>query len=70
MERKQVDSSRIRSVGFDDPTRTLTIEFKDGKIFEYYDVDRAVYLGLTVAESVGRYFNEHVKGKYRYKGPL
>ena len=42
MIRKSVTSSDIRSIGYDDETRILEIEFHSGGIYQYYSVPRAV----------------------------
>jgi hypothetical protein len=54
MERQTVESSHIKTVGYENGE--LEVEFKNGQIYrgecpqEYYD-------GLMIAESVGKYFN-------------
>lgn len=66
MERVQVSSSNIASVGYDDKTSTLEIEFNSGHVYQYFDIPITMYEGLLSAGSVGRYFNETIKGIYRY----
>jgi hypothetical protein len=44
----------------------LTIYKQDGKVFMYDDVDADCVVGLAQAESVGRYFNRHIKNNYAY----
>ena len=65
MYRRPVESSLIRSVGYDLPSSVLEIEFADGKgLYEYYDVSLSVYSRLMAAESIGAYFNEHIRDVY------
>jgi hypothetical protein len=35
MQRKRVNSSRLRSVGYDEKSMTLEIEMSNGEIFQY-----------------------------------
>jgi len=67
MIREPVVSSDIRSVGYDDQSQILEIEFHSGGIYQYYSVPRAVYEGLMNAPSHGKYFHAHVKAVFRYQ---
>lgn len=66
MERKPVSSSNVESVGYDDDTQTLEVEFKNGALYQYFDVPENIYCGLLQADSVGGYLAENIKGVYRY----
>lgn len=67
MNRKSVISSDIRSIGYDDETCILEIEFHSGGIYQYYSVPRAVYERLMNASSYGKYFHAHVKGVFDHQ---
>jgi hypothetical protein len=64
VRREAVESSVIRSVGYDRATATLEIEFHTDKVYRYFAVPRAVYEGLIGAESVGAFFNEKIRDRY------
>lgn len=66
MKRQTVESSNLRSVGYDEKTHTLEIEFQTGGIYHYYDVPSDVYQELMDAPSHGRYFLAEIKNVYRY----
>jgi hypothetical protein len=66
MRRQLVSSSNLRSVGYDDSTNILEIEFNSGGIYQYFNVPLAVYQGLMNAPSHGKYFHRHIKDTYRY----
>jgi hypothetical protein len=66
MNRQPVSSSDLRSVGYDNSTNTLEIEFNSGGVYQYYGVPPAVYQGLMNAPSHGKYFHAQIKGVYRY----
>ena len=68
MERQPVNSSLIRSVGYDLPNSILEIELVESKrAYEYFDVPLSVYTELMEAESKGSYFNEFIKDLYAYQ---
>ena len=57
MEREYVESSNIRSVGYNQNTSTLEIEFNSGAVWQYYDVLENTYYELKSASSIGKFFN-------------
>lgn len=61
-----VDSSNIKSIGFDEDSSTLEVEFNSGAVYQYFDVPFNVYNGMIEADSKGKYFAQHIKGFYRY----
>ena len=51
MLRQSVSSSRISSVGWENDT--LEVEFKNGAVYQYYNVTRSEYLAFMNAPSLG-----------------
>jgi uncharacterized protein with von Willebrand factor type A (vWA) domain len=66
MQRTPVQSSHVAEVGHDAATLTLEIAFKDGKVYQYFDVPETVFQELMSAPSVGIFLNAHIKNNYRY----
>ncbi|MDE1168501.1 MAG: KTSC domain-containing protein [Pseudomonas sp.] len=66
MERSPVSSSNVESVGYEEDSETLEIEFKNGTLYQYFDVPQSVFDGLRSADSVGGYLAQNIKGVYRY----
>lgn len=66
MERVSVSSSNIASVGHDESSKILEVEFLNGSVYEYYDVPEHVYQELISAYSVGGYFVQRVKNAYGF----
>jgi len=66
MERKPVTSSNIASIGYDESTSTLEIEFLNNSIYQYFDVPKHIYQGLMQADSHGQFLAQNIKGVYRY----
>ena len=67
MKRTKVESSNIASVGYDQLDSILEIEFNSGAIYQYENVPIRVYDVMMKADSVGKYFNAHIKSKYNYR---
>src|SRR5262249_41091360 len=68
VERQPVDSSLIRSVGYDLPSSILEIELVEpNRVYEFFDVPFSVYTELMEAESKGSYFNEFIRDLYAYQ---
>jgi len=61
MKREPVESSNLASVGYDESSSTLEIEFRHGSIYQYFGVPLSVYQGLMNASSKGQYFDQRVK---------
>jgi len=66
MNRTQVSSSHVASVGYDTNTLTLEVEFKDGLVYQYFDVPETVYQELMRASSVGQFMHANIRNNYRY----
>jgi KTSC domain len=64
MRRRQVNSSSLRSVGYDSRSRILEIEFHSGSVYQYSGVPRAELDELLAQDSLGAYFNEHIRDVY------
>lgn len=65
MNRKNVESHNIQSIGWENDT--LEVEFKNLALYQYTGVPKSIYLALMDAPSKGQYLNEHIKGTYEYK---
>jgi hypothetical protein len=61
-----VRSSNLRAVDYNPLTLTLTIQFRGGRVYEYYNVPQNIFDGLLAASSKGKYHHRHIKERYRY----
>lgn len=66
MQRTKVESSNLESIGYDKDSRTLEIEFKSGKIYQYTNVPEPEHQALLAADSIGSYFNKNIRNEYQY----
>jgi hypothetical protein len=65
--RQKVTSSDIASVGYDEATGTLEIEFHATGRYRYFSVPKAVYTDLLTTPSPGKYFLQNIKGKFAWE---
>jgi len=65
MERIQVNSTSVKSIGYDPATRTLEVELVAGGVYQYFNVAPQVHRDLLAAPSIGRYFAHFVKTTFR-----
>ena len=59
-------STVIADLHYDLEKKILTVVFQSGKIYNYLEVARGVYLTLKTARSKGGYFNKYIKGNYDF----
>ncbi len=64
MDRKTVDSSMLKSIGYDPNTQTLELEFNNGQVWQYMDVPPEEFEGLMNASSHGSYARNNIIGDY------
>lgn len=65
MERQAINSSSIKSAGYEDGT--LEVEFKQGLIYQYYGVPEEFWINLMMSESAGRYLAKSIKNEFPFK---
>ena len=64
MRRIPADSPHFKSIGYDPDKKVLELEFPDGNVYKYQDVPEFKFWTLREAESMEKYFNESIKGKF------
>ena len=63
-----VQSSAIEQVSYDSDAHTLIATFRDsGRTYVYADVPEEVYDSLLFSESLGAYFNTHIRDRFPYR---
>lgn len=60
------ESSNILGLGYDRDSQLLTVEFKGGTRYNYFDVPSMVFDRFKTASSKGQYHAQYVKNVYRY----
>jgi len=64
MERKRVNSSKIRSVGYDEKSQVLEVELSDGQVFQYVKVYPEVYRRFMAAPNPTSFFDDKIAEDY------
>lgn len=60
-------SSTVANTDYDYDKKTLTVKFKNGTAYEYYDMPEDVWQLLINSQSIGGALSLNVKGHYRYQ---
>jgi hypothetical protein len=60
MERKRVNASNLRSVGYDAGKQLLEIEFTSGSIVQYSGVSPEVHRRFMSSPSPGSFFQDQI----------
>jgi hypothetical protein len=66
----QIQSEAMAAIEYDAPSRTLFVQFTSGEWYSYFGVPPAVHAEFEAAESHGRFFQQHIRDGFDYKGPL
>lgn len=66
MRRKHVASSAISSVGYDEHSSVLEVEFQSGAVYDYFDVPPKVYRALLKAPSKGSFVSQRIRDRYSF----
>jgi hypothetical protein len=60
MERKRVNSNKIRAVGYDSKSRVLEVELRDGAVIAYSGVSQEVHRQFMNAPSPTSYYEDKI----------
>lgn len=61
-----VASANLQSVGYDAHHQTLEVEFRNGAIYQYYNLPQFMYERLMEASSKGQFFNAQIRNRFPY----
>ncbi len=63
-----VQSSALEQLSYDEEAHTLCATFREsGRTCVYQDVPQEIYDSLLFADSLGAYFNSHIRGHFPYR---
>lgn len=66
MQWREMSSSTIARAAYDATSLTLSVEFRNGTIYQYFDIPQNIYDEFVMSASAGRYLAQNIKGVYRY----
>ena len=64
MERKRVNSSKVRSVGYDEKSQTLEVELSNGQVYQYVKVYPEVYRQFMAAPNPTSFYDDKIAEDY------
>jgi len=62
-----VASSNLSAVAYVEELRQLYIFFTSADIYVYFNVPPSIYRGLMAASSKGKYFHQHIRGRFAFQ---
>jgi hypothetical protein len=67
MDRFNISSTNIKSVGYDPERQVLEIEFQGGSVYQYFEIPEHIFDALRSAVSPGKFFEVSIKkAGYRF----
>ena len=64
MQRKRVNSSKIRAIGYDEKSMTLEVEMSNGELWQYPKVYPEVYRRFMAAPNPTSFFDDKIAEEY------
>lgn len=64
MDRENIESSMIQSIGYDVNNSTLEIEFNSGAVWQYFDFPESSWYEFEAADSQGKFFHREIKNQF------
>jgi hypothetical protein len=64
MERKRINSSKIRAVGYDPKSQVLEVELRDGAVIGYRGVSQEVHRQFMNAPSPTSYYEDKIADEF------
>jgi len=59
-------STQVRRTEYHKLEEELIIEFKSGAKYKYFKFKPEAYIKLAATQSIGKFINSDIKGKYEY----
>lgn len=64
MERKRVNSNKIRAVGYDPKSRVLEVEMRDGTVLAHSGISQEVHRQFMNAPSPTSYYEDKIADEF------
>jgi len=62
-----INSSNLKFASYQTDVKILAVTFKNGTIYEYYEVPWEVFTKLRMSKSQGKFLNTSINKVYKYK---
>lgn len=67
MKWASVESSAFQAAAYVESQARLYLLFRSGAVYRYFNVPGCRYDEFLAADSKGRYFGRHIRGRFRYE---
>lgn len=64
LKRTESQSSNVRTIEYEPETSKMTVEFRSGGRYEYAGVPEVAHDTFAGAQSHGKHFHAHIRGRY------
>ena len=64
MKFESVKSSYISRVVYDEKTKKMQVEFKNGAKWQYNEVPESAFVSMLISDSIGKFFANEIKGVF------
>ena len=58
-----INSTALKACAYEPATQTMFLQFPSGNVYSYADVSTDLWAGFQAAESKGKFYGQHIKGK-------
>jgi KTSC domain len=65
MRRQAVESRAVNSIGYE--SMTLEVEFRDGRVYQYFPVPEITFRELMSADSIGNFVATRIKPYFQVR---
>jgi len=66
-EKQFTDSTQVKTIWYNEEAKEMEVLFMANKRYVYYNVPLDVWQRAITAESIGKFINSEIKGKYEFK---
>ncbi|MFH6955328.1 KTSC domain-containing protein [Pseudoalteromonas sp. XMcav1-K] len=66
-EQHPVSSSAFSHIGYSSINKVLDLKFESGEVYRYFDIPILLWDDFYYSTSMGRFFNEHIRGRYSFE---
>jgi len=67
MTRNKVMSSNISSVGYDEESKVMEVEFKNGRVYTVHDIPKDEHEKMINSSSISGHYHANIKNNYTVK---
>lgn len=62
-----VSSSSVKTIGYDEKTQTLHVDFHKSGMYIYHNVPPETYDSFMKSESKGQFLHQNIKGQHQHE---